>query len=197
MPQDVGLQLPAPGAGLLLEWHFYNQGEQTTDHSAVEICTVPAGSLKHTAGMTWLGTEFFNGPLGMPAKQKSDFSGTCTPSREGMNATDPIHIFTFWPHMHKYGRHMNSVVTRADGTAEQVFDKPFDFNYQITYQTGIDLRPGDTITSSCTFMNTSDLNVAFGPSTEQEMCYQFAFSYPVGALNNGVPSLVGATNTCW
>jgi hypothetical protein len=197
MPQDVGLQLPAPGAGLLLEWHFYNPGEQTMDSSAIEICTVPAGSLKHTAGMTWLGTEFFNGPLGMPPKQKSDFSGTCDPSRTGMNATDPIRIFTFWPHMHNYGRHMNSVVNRANGTVEQVFDKPFDFNYQITYDTVIDLQPGDTITSTCTFMNTSDLSVAFGPSTDQEMCYQFAFSYPVGALNNGVLSLVGASNTCW
>jgi hypothetical protein len=29
------------------------------------------------------------------------------------------------------------------------------------------------------------------------MCYQFAYSYPVGALNNGVFSLTGATNTCW
>jgi hypothetical protein len=29
------------------------------------------------------------------------------------------------------------------------------------------------------------------------MCYQFALSYPYGALNNGVLSLIGATNTCW
>ena len=45
--------------------------------------------------------------------------------------------------------------------------------------------------------NISSGNVAFGPSTEQEMCYQFAFSYPAGALENGILSLVGATNTCW
>jgi hypothetical protein len=114
-----------------------------------------------------------------------------------MNATDPIKIFTLWPHMHTYGRNMKSVVNRADGTTEEVFNKPFDFNYQITYDSAIELRPGDSITSTCTFMNTSDLSVAFGPSTDQEMCYQFAFSYPVGALANGVPSLVGATNTCW
>jgi hypothetical protein len=114
-----------------------------------------------------------------------------------MNDTDPIHIFMLWPHMHTYGRHMHSAVTRADGTSQDVFDKPFDFNYQITYEAGIDLYPGDTITSTCTFNNTSDASVAFGPSTMQEMCYQFAFSYPAGALDNGVLSLVGATNTCW
>ncbi|MET0390844.1 MAG: hypothetical protein ABW321_33030 [Polyangiales bacterium] len=198
MPKDVGLVLPAPGGGLLLEWHFYNTDiAPQMDSSAIEICTLPAGTMKNTAGMTWLGTENFNGPTGMPPKVESKFAGTCLPSRTGMNATDPIHIFSFWPHMHSYGRHMNSVVHRVDGTNEQVFDKPFDFNYQITYEAGVDLYPGDTITSTCTFMNTSDFGVAFGPSSDQEMCYQFAFSYPVGALDNGIPSLVGATNTCW
>jgi Copper type II ascorbate-dependent monooxygenase, C-terminal domain len=198
MPPDVGLKLPGPGEGMLLEWHFYNASAlPEEDKSAVEICTVPAGSLKHTAGMTWLGTEFFNGPAGMPPKVESKFSGTCAPGRMGMTGNEPIRIFSLWPHMHKLGRHMKSVVTRANGMTEEVFNKPFDFNYQVTYDASIDLHPGDTITSTCTFMNTSDYSVAFGPSTEQEMCYQFAFAYPAGALQNGVLSLVGATNTCW
>jgi hypothetical protein len=199
MPPDVGLKLPAPGEGLLLEWHFYNaSAAPDEDNSAVELCTVPAGSLKHTAGMTWLGTENFNGLAGMPPRTQSKFSGTCAPGRAGMTTDEPIRIFSLWPHMHTLGRNMQSVVTRADGTTKEVFNKPFDFNYQITYDAAVDLYPGDTITSTCTFMNTTDYGVAFGPSTEQEMCYQFAFAYPAGALENGVTlSLVGATNTCW
>ena len=198
MPKDVGLRLPAPGSGVMIEWHFYNQTAGIeNDHSGVELCVMPAGSRKHTAGMTWLGTENFNGPFGMPPKTESEFGGTCLPSRTGMGDAEPIHIFQLWPHMHTYGRHMQSLVNRADGRTEEVFSKPFDFNYQITYDANIDLFPGDTITSNCTFNNTSNNNVAFGPSTTQEMCYQFAFSYPAGALDNGVPSLVGATNTCW
>lgn len=198
LPEDVGLRLPPPGAGLLLEWHFYNSGGAAApDQSGVQICVLPAGSRKHTAGMTWLGTENFNGPFGMPPKTASSFSGTCFPSRAGMNATDPIHIFTLWPHMHTYGRNMKTVVNRASGALEEVFNKPFDFNYQITYPASIDLLPGESITSTCSFDNTSNNAVAFGPSTTQEMCYQFAFSYPAGALDNGVLSLVGATNTCW
>lgn len=198
MPKDVGLRLPPPNSGVMVEFHFYNQGAAVEmDKSAVEICVLPAGTRKHTAGMTWLGTENFNGLLGMPPKTESKFSGTCVPSRTGMNATDPIHIFLFWPHMHSYGRHMHSSLKRADGREETVFDKPFDFNYQITYEAGVDLLPGDTITSTCTFNNTSNSSVAFGPSSEQEMCFQFAYSYPAGALENGVPSLVGASNTCW
>lgn len=198
MPADVALRLPPPGSGVMIEWHFYNSGgAPEMDGSGIEICVQPSGTAKNLAGMTWLGTENFNGPLGMPPKVVSEFSGTCFPSRAGMNATDPIHIFTLWPHMHQYGRRMKSVVTRANGTVEPVFEKPFDFNYQITYDADIDLYPGDVITSTCTFENTSSSSVAFGPSSNQEMCYQFAYSYPAGALDNGVPSLVGATNTCW
>ena len=198
MPTDVALRLPPPGSGIMIEWHFYNAaGVPETDASSVEVCVQPSGTAKNLAGMTWLGTENFNGPLGMPPKVVSEFSGTCFPSRAGMNATDPIRIFTLWPHMHQYGRHMKSVVARANGAVEEVFEKPFDFNYQITYAAAVDLFPGDAITSTCTFENTSNANVAFGPSSDQEMCYQFAYSYPAGALDNGVPSLVGATNTCW
>jgi hypothetical protein len=29
------------------------------------------------------------------------------------------------------------------------------------------------------------------------MCYNFTMAYPAHALENGVPSLIGATNTCW
>ena len=57
--------------------------------------------------------------------------------------------------------------------------------------------PGESITSTCRYQNGSVAASPFGPSSDQEMCYQFAFSYPAGALDNGVLSLVGATNTCW
>jgi hypothetical protein len=198
MPKDVGLRMPKPGEGLMLEYHYYNSGiVEEMDSTALELCVVPTGTMKHTAGMTWLGTENFNGPAGMPARVASSFSGTCAPSRIGAGPTDPIHVFQLWPHMHTYGRNMKSVINRANGTREEIFNKPFNFDYQITYPSDFDLMPGDTITSTCDFMNTSNLSVAFGPSTNQEMCYQFAFSYPAGALENGVPSLVGASNTCW
>ncbi|HMI93270.1 MAG TPA: hypothetical protein VK509_17990, partial [Polyangiales bacterium] len=140
MPAGVGLRMPPPGSGLMLEWHYYNStGTVAEDSTVVQVCVVPAGTLEHTAGMTWLGTEYFNGPAGMPAGQRSDWGGTCIPSREGMNDSDPIHIFTLWPHMHKYGRNMRSTVERADGTVEEAFNKPFDFNQQITYQADIQL----------------------------------------------------------
>ena len=167
------------------------------DTSAVKICTLPRGTRAQLGGMTWLGTENFNGLSGMPPGVQSDFTSTCNPGRTGMNATDPIHIFAFWPHMHFLGRNMRSVVNRANGTVEEVFNQPFDFNQQIHYDASVDLYPGDTITTTCTFFNDTTASVAYGSSTNSEMCYQFAFSTPAGALTNGVFGLNGANNDCW
>ena len=192
LPDDVEFELPEPGTMLNVQWHYYNsKADAQPDASKVQVCTVPPGTRANVGSMTWLGTENFNGPAGMPPGE-STWKGTC------INETaEPIHIFFFWPHMHQLGTHMSSVVQRAAGTTEQVFDMPFDFNYQVHYDSDVTLMPGDSIVSTCTFNNTTPDGVPFGPSSEQEMCYQFAFSYPAGALDNGVLSLIGATNTCW
>ena len=193
-PPEMGLKLPDAGR-IMIQWHHYNSvGIPQQDGSAVQWCTVPAGMRPNVGGLTFLGTENFNGLWGMPPGKVSDFSGTCE------NRTrEPITIVGFYPHMHLLGTHMKSLVERANGDEEAVFDHAFVFDHQVNYMLdpGYVLEPGDKITSTCTFNNTTTMNVAFGQSTMQEMCYQFTFSYPYGALNNGVASLIGATNTCW
>jgi hypothetical protein len=111
----------------------------------------------------------------------------------------PITIVSFTPHMHTIGVRMTSVVNKAGGGTETVFDMPFVFDQQINYEMNPPyvLQPGDSITSTCTYMNDTGSNVGFGQPTSSEMCYQFAISYPYGALNNGAGSLIAATNVCW
>ena len=189
-PDDVGVRLPSSGV-IMVQWHHYNStGRTAQDGSAVQICTVPAGSRPHTAGITFLGTEIISVPPGGMGQS----SGTCR-----NDSREPITIIGFTPHMHEIGIHMKSEVRRAAGGTDVVFDMPFQFDYQTNYVMNppVVLQPGDSITSTCTFQNASLGSVGFGQSTKSEMCYQFALSYPYGALNNGVPSLIGATNTCW
>jgi hypothetical protein len=152
---------------------------------------LPAGARPNVGGLTWLGTENMTVLPG----QKSDAVGTCI-----NDSQEDIHIVAFWPHMHEIGINMKSEVQKAGtGSWSTVFDKPFDFNYQVHYNQNphVVLKPGDAIKSTCSYMNTTAAPVGFGQSTKAEMCYQFAFSYPAGALDNGVLSLIGATNTCW
>lgn len=194
-PPEMGLELPGPGRKIIIQWHHFNStGSTQQDGSKVQFCTVPAGGRPNVGGMTWLGTENLGGFFGMPPGM-NEFGGTCPNDSPG-----PITIVAFWPHMHTIGIHMRSEVFRGGGgTPETVFDQPFKFDYQIHYamNPAVVLQPGDSIRSSCTFFNDTGRGVSFGPSTTSEMCYQFAFSYPKGALDNGVGSLIGTTDTCW
>ncbi|MDD9932310.1 MAG: hypothetical protein OXT09_01825 [Myxococcales bacterium] len=196
LPEEMGLKLPNPGGSkIMVQWHMFNStGVSQPDGTKVQFCTTTPDGRPNIGGLTWLGTENFNGVLGMPAGEH-EFSGTCINDSGG-----PITIVGFLPHLHTIGTNMRSEVMRAGtSTWETVFDQPFQFDYQVHYMMDpfLVLEPNDQIKSTCTFFNDTGVNVAFGQSTNQEMCYQFAFSYPAGALDNGVLSLIGATNTCW
>jgi Copper type II ascorbate-dependent monooxygenase, C-terminal domain len=188
-PEDVGVTLPDSGT-IMVQWHHFNTtGMPQQDGSSVQVCTLPAGSRMHVAGLTFLGTESLAIPPG-----KADATSTCK-----NDSGAPITIIGFTPHMHTIGSNMRSVVDKAGGGSMEIFNKPFVFDQQINYMLDPPyvLQPGDSITTTCTYSNNTPVPVTFGQSTTQEMCYQFTLSYPYGALNNGVVSLIGATNTCW
>ncbi len=191
-PVGVGGDIPNSPL-LMIQWHMYNNtGRPAQDASKVQFCVVPDSAVDHVSGITFLGTENFNGPGGMPPGD-NDFTTQCT-----NNSGSPITVIGFNPHMHLLGTHMKTDVRRADGSMENIFDMPFQFDYQVSYDIPpATIMPGETLVTTCSFFNSTGSNVAFGESTNQEMCYQFAMSYPAGALNNGALSLIGALNTCW
>jgi hypothetical protein len=169
LPPDVGLGIP--GQGLTLEVHYNNMlGAGQTDKSGVELC-VTEQLRPHEAQISWLGTQALN---------KVSASGTCTP-----NLTAPVNILFSWPHEHLQGRHLTTVINRANGTKEMLIDQPFDFNAQIVYPTPTVINPGDTLTTTCTYAQPTP----FGQGTTSEMCYNFVTAYPGGALTNGASLL--------
>ena len=199
MPKDVGMELPNPGRTINVQWHFYNSGADTAhDRSTVQICTVPKAMRANVGAVTFLGTEDLNGNVwsggpGMPANKESTFTTTCRPGRGDI----PIHIVGFESHMHRIGKRMTTAINRKDGTKELVFDEPFNFGNERHYFSPHDVMPGETLETSCTFLNDNNFGVPFGESTDSEMCYQFAFHYPAHALTNGAFSLLGVSDTCW
>jgi len=202
-PKDVGFELPEPGQRTInVQWHFYNStGTPQSDASSVQICTVPKATVKNIGNITWLGTEDLYGNIwfggqGMPSHQVSKFTTTCTPSRAGATNT-PIHIMGFEPHMHRIGKRMKTSIKKADGTLMQIFDEPFNFGNETHYFVSQDLMPGESLVTDCIFNNDNNFRVAFGESSDTEMCYQFTFAYPAHALRNGAASLLGVPDTCW
>jgi hypothetical protein len=191
-PKNMGLKLPDTGQ-IMIQWeHDNGTGNPGQDGTTVQFCTVPAGSRPDVGGLTFLGTENFNGIAGLQAGQVSKFSGTCQ-----NDSGKPITIVGYNPQMGVLGTNMTSVVAHINGVSETVFDHPFRFDRQVNYllNPGYVLQPGDKVTSTCTFGNATTEYAQFDQSSE--MCGQLVFAYPHDALGNGVISLLGATNICW
>ena len=168
MPPDVGEDVSGPG--FTIENHYNNTtGAPSPDGSGIRIC-VTTNIRPIEAGIHWLGTELILLPAG------GDAVGTCVPS-----ATGPVTILASIPHMHLQGRHMKSIINRKDGTKDTLFDKPFDFNTQIGYDTPAVVQPGDTLTTTCTYGGAA----IYGEGTKNEMCYAFVLAYPNGGLSSG------------
>jgi hypothetical protein len=195
LPPDVGLELAPPTGNYVLELHYNNPaGKPFKDASGLRICASTKFRPK-TASITWTGTERIN----IPPRTAGSATGKCVPGRVNMGPNDPITIFTAWPHMHKTGTRMSTIIGRVGGAQEVLIDKPFNFASQMSYPTPAILNPGDTLQTTCYFDNATAGAIGFGPSTTQEMCYDFLYAYPAHALdhpNIGPIVTSAASNLC-
>ena len=177
LPPDVGLQMPTgASATLALEIHYNNLAGYTDamDASGVEFCTTKTFR-PNTAAVHWLGTQSI---LVLP-HSTNDVVATCDPT-----STQPVHVLAESPHMHQTGVHAKLVLNRKNGTQEVLHDKPFAFTDQQAYPLSLIVNDGDTLTTTCTYNNTTNAVVTFGPNTENEMCYNFVTAYPAGGLSS-------------
>ena len=84
--------------------------------------------------------------------------------------TEPITIYSFWPHMHLRGQSLKWIVTWPDGREEVVLSVPkYDFNWQINYhlEVPLTLPAGSTITAVATYDNS--LNNRYNPAPHMEV----------------------------
>ncbi|MET0287226.1 MAG: hypothetical protein ABW352_22265 [Polyangiales bacterium] len=177
---DIGLQMPTKSQTFQLEVHYNNPTNLTDikDRSGVKVCATK-NLRKNEAATFWLGSVF----ISLPPGQETKVTDTCTVPNPGKG---PTHILSVSPHMHQLGTHMKTTVKRAQGgKVETLTDRPFDFRDQGDYASDVVIQPGDQLTTTCTYKNTSTKNVGFGEGTGDEMCFNFVTAYPVDGLGAG------------
>jgi hypothetical protein len=166
MPEGVAMKLPA-GYVLHLGLHIYNvSDEELAGVSGIEVIRVDPEDVEHEAELLVAGPITLMIPPG-----RHTITGTC-------NVVEDQTVFALFPHMHQLGVHLKTTVT-VGGEDMILHDGPYDFEEQ--YQLPIepfDLSVGDTITTDCTFDNTTDRTVTFGESSDTEMCFSVLFRYP-------------------
>lgn len=176
-PSGVGLHLRA-GTRLLLNLHLYNASDAPlSGRSGTLFQEAAPGEVQHEAELVLAGpTATLTVPTGTSTQ-----SGSCQISSI---TSEPIQVFSLSQHMHKLGRNLRSVVTRG-GETIMLQDVPYDFENQ-TFQLvtpHIELRPGDTLTTYCTYDNNTGATVRFGESSDDEMCFTDIFYYPAQGAN--------------
>jgi hypothetical protein len=176
-PSGVGLHLSA-GQRLLLNLHLYNASDAPlSGRSGTLVQEATAAEIQNEAEIVLAGpTVTLRVPQGVSTQ-----SGTCNISSL---TSVPVQVFSLSQHMHKLGTHLKSVINR-DGTQITLQDIDYNFENQ-TFQLvnpHVELRPGDTLTTSCTFNNTVGHDVTFGDSSDDEMCFSDLFYYPAQGAN--------------
>ena len=172
----AGTAVPlAPEEVWVFQFHFLNASTAPiTDHSAIDIeFADPEASFTH-ASLLLLGKKGFSIPsTGSPV----EVVGTC----DVPVGTPPMKIFGLWPHMHQIGTHFKVDITHA-GVSTTPIDEAWNFGDQTlwTYPgaSEINFGAGDSIRTTCTYVNSTGQAVAFGELSEQEMCFNFVYYYP-------------------
>lgn len=168
LPDGVALKLPA-GKVLQLSLHIYNTGSTVlTGTSAMEVLTMDAKDVVYEADSMLTGPLSFS----LPAQQVTTIKNDC-------QLTADQSAYAIFPHMHQLGTHLKTTLN-SGGVATVLHDADYTFNeqIQIPFDPIVQLHSGDTVTTECTYKNTTDHAVAFGESSDTEMCFSVLFRYP-------------------
>jgi hypothetical protein len=199
-PKDVGVLLPSGDAYLELQVHYNNAKSGQKSRFAFDVCAT-SKLRTNTAAVHWLGFEnaavaITLSPLGpelQPAldnKGNGVASGTC-------RAKQRARVLWLLPHMHQRGRHAKVEILRANGSVQVAHDAPFEFSEQTAYlQDDLWVEQGESIRTTCSW--DPGRKIVFGLSSQEEMCFVYALSYPIGALAGAGPELgvVGGDLNC-
>ena len=172
-PEGYGMKLQ-PNDRLLMQIHYHSvaNAASNVDRTAAKIyfAQTPVQKLVH---VSWLGSP----SISIPANGDASSSGDCVVPNGGAE------VLMTAPHMHTLATKFKATVRTAAGADACLIDIPkWDFGWQGGYMfpQPLQLKAGDTITSTCSWHNNTNQQVGFGEGTGQEMCFNFVYS--VGTL---------------
>lgn len=183
-PDGVGMRMPSGSdVVFMLEIHYFNPSSDAVefDASGVELCAT-ATPRPIEAALHFLGTQ----AIMLPAHAKTDVVSVCDPAP----LDEPVHIMSVSPHMHLTGTRAKITVQRAAGE-ETLLDVPYTFTEQRTYPLPRDgtaadvvIKPGDRLTTTCSYDNQTDQIITYGEFSEREMCRMMLWAWPAGRLHS-------------
>ncbi|KAB2900199.1 MAG: hypothetical protein F9K40_09510 [Kofleriaceae bacterium] len=175
-PDGVGIRIPA-GTQIHLNLHLYNASDNPISGDTAILVKQPSTPPPMLAEMAFSG-RFLGWSIPNNGEPVTT-SGGCT-------AESDFTLFAVWPHQHQLGTHHKFEIIPNGGQAVTLHDAAYNFTEQSYYLTQPmhQVRQGDTIRTTCTWVNNTDIsNVGFGESSDEEMCFTGMYRFPAQNTN--------------
>jgi hypothetical protein len=179
LPSEAGFPVakdPSAPTHYVVQMHYSNIGALAgqKDRSTIELCTSPPR--KYEADVMAFGSQAFS----IPPAPGAGGNYTIDCSLKVPGGLGGLHFFAAMPHMHKLGSAMSTTLVPAAGGApvDMGTMTSFSFDTQAWLPINAVTNSGDTIRTSCSWINDTGQTVRFGEKTNDEMCYSFSMYYP-------------------
>ena len=153
-PPGAAFHLKA-GQQILVQLHLLNATTAVVTDKATITFDTTMNSDATPAGMFGMTDT----QISLPPQAASDVSMNC-------QVGEDMSVFAVFGHMHQLGTRIE--LSRTNGS--MLFGESWDFNNQPTIPQLFQLSQGDQLTLHCHYQNTSDATVAYGESSNDEMC---------------------------
>lgn len=184
---DDALTLPdgvaytfSPNQMIRLEKHFINSTDQPIMAMATsEFYAVPASDIQHEANILFIGSPDIDIDPGASFTLEQFF----TPSRAQLDLSG-AKFFAITGHTHQHGTDMQVQIAASAGAAKTSVYAPVPFSWSEpmteTHKPEFTIPAGTTsgFNFKCQYTNTSNQQVGFGESANDEMCFFWAYYYP-------------------
>jgi hypothetical protein len=165
-PDPAVVKLSA-GQKIVLNLHLFNASTSVrSGEAAIDVEAITAPSRYEIASIALIG------PPGFVIGPSRTVDARCTVQKRAT-------WFALFPHMHQTGQHMKAWRRTPAGGETVIWDEDFTFEEQTigVFAEPIVLDPGDRIDATCTYTEEG-VGKTFGDSSNAEMCFAIAFTYP-------------------
>jgi hypothetical protein len=176
LPEGVAYTLDA-NQMIKIEMHYINATDGDIDvHAAVEFYSADPATIQNEADILFIGSPDIDIPAGESQTLEQFFT---VPSYLDLSTSN---IFAITGHTHQLGTDMQvRVGPSKDGPMTSVYaPTPFSWSEPETtvHSPPFSVPTGGGFEFECSYQNTTQQNVGFGESANDEMCFFWAYYYP-------------------
>lgn len=166
-PPGVALKIPAQHK-LDVNLHYVNKSTSPIiGECSLNLYKITAQEVEHLARPIFFSHE----AISLPPKQK-------TVLLREFNASSAMKIFMLTSHTHKLAERFEIQIKGGSRNGEMIYASS-DWHHPVikTYDTPIDINPGEGLRMIITYNNTSNKTVNFGLTSEDEMAIIYGYYY--------------------